>query len=574
VIPVPSDHRSLVSFANDLIEQCQVSTGMRAAYYRLLNVIAETGDSTGRKSLINLLNSHLDRTASHLFSPVELKFQVDFDHPQPPQKMKQAKEVAKNVTRLWECNDTDMTFGQGVYESLKYGAAILKQWPQTEGAGRDEHVTMHDSLVMPWQFGVYREDQNRLDRQEAMVETQLLTMPEVWSRIYNMPSAGKLYEKIISHARSGEASAAPNSFFHQVLSTSQIQTGVQSATRPLPGGIVQLNNDPNYAIMGPVVAAGTVKFHELWVKGDDDYVTLQMIEPDILIEPVHQRRNLLGVHRMHPYSLIQPNRTTNWFWGRSELVDLIEPQMLLSSWAEDARRLFGLQVDKILGFIGEGGMTDELYAQFRIAGWANLGQNAKIEDLTPKIPPEMLPMIKFIIEMINIIGGFPEIMQGRGEPGVRAGAHADTLLKTGSPSLRKRSLLVERQCAAAANTTLSILETKDANKLWLNADQPLLVEDTAFSFADLGNDRRVTIDSHSSSPIFADENTQIIFAGAKLGFVDGEYVLDNMPYPNKEAAKIALRDKQKQQQEFMQKLLQEHPEVGEVILKKQLGSKR
>lgn len=574
MIPVPSDHRSLVSFANDLIEQCQVSTGMRAAYYRLLNVIAETGDSTGRKSLINLLNSHLDRTASHLFSPVELKFQVDFDHPQPPQKMKQAKEVAKNVTRLWECNDTDMTFGQGVYESLKYGAAILKQWPQTEGAGRDEHVTMHDSLVMPWQFGVYREDQNRLDRQEAMVETQLLTMPEVWSRIYNMPSAGKLYEKIISHARSGEASAAPNSFFHQVLSTSQIQTGVQSATRPLPGGIVQLNNDPNYAIMGPVVAAGTVKFHELWVKGDDDYVTLQMIEPDILIEPVHQRRNLLGVHRMHPYSLIQPNRTTNWFWGRSELVDLIEPQMLLSSWAEDARRLFGLQVDKILGFIGEGGMTDELYAQFRIAGWANLGQNAKIEDLTPKIPPEMLPMIKFIIEMINIIGGFPEIMQGRGEPGVRAGAHADTLLKTGSPSLRKRSLLVERQCAAAANTTLSILETKDANKLWLNADQPLLVEDTAFSFADLGNDRRVTIDSHSSSPIFADENTQIIFAGAKLGFVDGEYVLDNMPYPNKEAAKIALRDKQKQQQEFMQKLLQEHPEVGEVILKKQLGSKR
>ena len=37
-------------------------------------------------------------------------------------------EVAKQVTRTWDKNGTDNTFGRGVFEALKYGAAFLKQW--------------------------------------------------------------------------------------------------------------------------------------------------------------------------------------------------------------------------------------------------------------------------------------------------------------------------------------------------------------------------------------------------------------------------------------------------------------
>ena len=43
-------------------------------------------------------------------------------------------------------------------------------------------------------------------------------------------------------------------------------------------------------------------------------------------------------------------------------------------------------------------------------------------------------------------------------------------------------------------------------------------------FADLPEDWRITVDSHSSSPIFADENTQMVFAAQKLGIVDGDAV--------------------------------------------------
>lgn len=571
MIELPSDNKKLLDTANILIEQCRVSVGMRSAYYRLMNSIAETGRFDGTKSLINMMNTHLVRTKDHLFSPIELKFSIDYERPQPKRSYEIGTESAKVVTRTWERNGTDMTFGQGVYEGLKYGACLLKQWPQMEGDKEELHL--YDKLVLPWHFGVYREDENRLDRQEAMCETVLLTMPEVWRRIWHLPGAKTLMQRIQSHAKHGEASADPNSYFHQVLSTSQLNTGVQGMTRPLPGGIVQLNNDPNFSIMGPVVAADTVQMHELWVKGEkDDYVTIQLIEPDILIAPLFKRVNLLGVPKRQPYSLIQPNVVTNWFWGRSELTDLIEPQGLLSSYCDDAKRLMGLQVDKILAFIGQGGITDELYGQFRAAGYIGMEQGSQVSDLTPKFPPELLPMMKFVIETINTQGGFPDIMQGKGESGVRAGVHADTLLKTGSPTLRDRSLLVERQCANAADLTLDILEAKDPTLYWTKADKPLVdVEETKFLLSDLPDDRRVTVDSHSTSPIFANDTEQLIFQGLKLGVLDGEYAIDNLPLPNKEEAKMRLRAKEAQKAQMLQQLLKTNPSVADKLLEQQTG---
>lgn len=573
MIPVPQGNkREIVAFANDLIEQCRVSVGMRAAYYRVMNSIAETGRYDGTKSLINLMYTHLCRTAANLYSPIELQFALDFERPRTKGDVERGHAVAKTLTRTWERNGTDENFGNGVFEALKYGAAIIKQWTQTEG--KDEHPVYYDKLVMPWNFGVYREDENRLDRQEAMCETIMLTLPEVWGRIYHLPKAEKLFEEIKLHAKRGEATAEPSSFFHQVLSTSQINTGVQGMTRPLPGGIVQLNSDPNYALMGPVVGADVVQMHELWVKDETDWTTIQIVEPDVLVAPLFKKANLLGVEREQPYRLIQPNKVTNWFWGRSELVDLVEPQALLSSWADDTKRLWGLQVDKLLGFVGETNMTDELYAQFRMAGWANLGQGADVKDLTPKIPAEGLPMLKFCIEIINMIGQFPELLQGKGEQGVRAGVHASTLLKTGAITLLDRSLRVERQCAGAADLTLQMMEAKDPEHYWTKGDTPATIEASKFLLTDLPADWRVTVNEHSSSPVFADAQAQLIFQAAKLGYVTGEYVLDNMPFPNKEMAKAQLKEKELKQAEFMQKMLKEHPEAGEKLLAKQLGGGR
>ena len=184
-------------------------------------------------------------------------------------------------------------------------------------------------------------------------------------------------------------------------------------------------------------------------------------------------------------------------------------------------------------------------------------------------------MLKFCIEIINTLGGFPEIMQGKGEPGVRAGVHASTLLKTASPSLRDRSLLVERQCATCADLTLQMMEAKDSELYWLKADEPIEdPQNTSFLLASMPPDWRVMIDSHSSSPIFADENSQLVFQALKMGVVTPDYVLDNMPFPNKEMAKVQLREKEKNKAEQMKQLMQANPEVADKLLQKEVGLKR
>jgi hypothetical protein len=542
--------------------------------------LAETGRYDGTKALINMLHKALDETAAHLFSPVELKFTMDFERPYPKEIYERGAEAAKGVTRIWERNSTDVTFARGVFESLKYGATLLKQFVTYEGD--DEHAVYHDKLVMPWNFGVWREDENKIDRQDILCETTTLTGPEVWQRIWRMPNAEKLYERIMTHARAGQATGEPSSFFHQILSTSQINTGIQSMVSPVPGGIVQLNNDPNYSLMGPVVAAALVIMHELWVKDEHDYTTIQLIEPDIIVTPhmdgdvVFRKGNLLGRGSgLQPYRLIQPNETTGWFWGRSELVDLIEPQALMSQWCEDLKRMYGLQVDKLIFFAGDTTITDELYAQFRAAGYGNLGQGAQVNDLTPQIPKEALELLVWIQEQLNILRGFPKIMQGQGEQGVRAGSHANVLMKTASPTLRDRALIVERQCAECADLTASLREMKDEAFYWTKGHNLEEIDKTKFLLTDLPPDWRIAVDSHSSSPIFSDENTQLVFAAHQRGIVDGAYVIDNTPLPNKETAKIGLEERQRQQQQLLARMQQEHPELAEKMMEKSLtGGKR
>lgn len=565
---VPTDKKRLLDFALDLIDVCGNSRGVRAAYYRTINEIVETGRQDGSKSIMNMLFKHLDRTAAHLFSPTDLRFMIDFENKYPKNVLDRAAVVAGVLTRTWDTNNTDMCFGQGVFEALKFGASILKQWPENHEGDVPRYQRR---LVMPWQFGVYREDENELNKQPALLETTMLTMPEVWSRIYHLPNAEKLYQRIKSNASRESAHDVSNSYFHQVLSASTIQTGTNNISKP--GGIVNFGNDPNYAVIGPEVSADMVRFHEIWVQDEGDYTTIQLIEPDVLVAPHFIARgigtkkgNLLiaGAHHscLHPYTLIQPNVQHGYFWGRPEIIDLIEPQTFLSSTCEDAKRLYGLQVEKIFGFTGYDGLTDEMYDQMRDSGYVNAPLGGTIADFTPKFPEQTLPLIQELKNTINDLGGFPPIMAGQGDTGVRAGVHADTLMKTGSPTLRDRSLLVERQCAMAGDLTLSIKEAKDGNRYWTKGDTVDEAEKSSFILTDLPTDWRVTVDSHSSSPIFMDNHAQLIFLGVKAGIVTKHMAIDLLPFPHKELLHASLQEEEKRQAA----LIQQHPEVLAKVL--------
>lgn len=571
MLGLPTDKKEIVKYSLDLVEKCQASQSARAAFYRAINVICNTGRDDGKQSLINLLYNHLDRLAANLFSPTELRFDVDFENEYPKDILDRAAVAGRLLTRNWERNNTDMLFSAGVQEALKYGAAVLKQWTQDGG---DEPVYCR-RLVMPWQFGVYREDENDISQQACLAESTMLSLPQAW-RIISLLSATEhekeaMFRRVASSAKAGQSTDNNESFFHQILSTSILNTtGV--AGNSIPGGIVQYGNNATFATLGPEVTVDLVRMHELWIQDETDYTTVQLIEPDIIIAPYGRKMNLLipgeTNSQLQPYTLIQPNFTPGYFWGKSELTDLIAPQGLLSQWADDIKKLFGLQIDKILGFSGYDGLTDELYDQSRTEGYFNMPPNAQVKDLTPTFPDQALPLMKSFMEVFNLIGGTPDIMQGRGEQGVRAGVHADTLLKTASPRMRQSSLIVERQCAAAADLTLYLMQAKDGSKYHTKAASLQDVVKTEFILEDLPDDRRVCVDSHSSSPIFMDDHQQMVAFGLKSGFITKDAAIDMLPLPNKELLHAQLREQEEKQQQTLMQLKKDNPEVYEKLLLK------
>jgi hypothetical protein len=564
----------------DLVEKCNVSIGQRVSFYKVMNALCESGKGDGTQSLINLLYNHLDRWSSYLFSPTELRFSIGYTSERPKVDLERAAIVSRLLTDTWQYDNTDLIFSAGVQEAGKFGCSILKQWVQPwEEGGSPNYCS---GLVMPWNFGVYAENENDLAQQPAMCETTVLTMPQAWQRIaqldISLADRERLFKRVAASAKAGQASDVNQNFFRQVFSTAPLNTnGVAgSPGKATPGGVVWFGNQA-MGTLAPQLGVEIALMHEIWVQGVDDYETIQLIEPDILLTPRPGRKseNLLisGDNKsgLHPYTLIQPNITPGYFWGRSEITDLIAPQAMLSDLAADIMRLYGLQVDKLLGFAGYDGLADERYDASRQAGYFNMPPNATVTDLTPRFPEVSLPLLTKLVEIFNMIGGTPDIMQGKGDSGVRAGVHADTLLKTASPRMRQSSLIAERQCAAAAELTLALMQAKDPRKYHTKADKMEDVEKTEFLLTDLPEDRRVSVDSHSSSPIFADDHQQMVAFGLKSGFITKHAAIDLLPLPNKELLHAELREQEQKSAEQMQKLQQTNPELAEKIALRKVG---
>lgn len=556
---VPSDKKALLKSVLDTIDICCHSMGQRQAMYRQYRQWIETGRSNGSKSLHNRLYAHEDRLQSYLFSPSDLRFSIDFENHYPKTTLLQADVAARVLTREWERNNIDLTFAEGVKLGLDYGSCIIKALARKEYNSDGEAVLsrIDSRLVPPWHFGVYDENETNLSEQEAMCEVAYMTLPQVWRRIAHLPDAHKLYNRIKASATANTGTDGVGSYFHQILSTSQLQTDLSSITSPLPGGIVSLNNNSSDVIIDADRGADVVKFYEvpMWDDDSGDWVTCQMFEPDVLVAPLFKKSNLYCPDTL-PYGLISANATPGYIWGRSEIIDLTEPQGLLSEWMDDLRRLMGAQFDKLLVFVGQNGITDEMYDQFRGAGYMGLDQGSSVNDLTPKLPPEAMQCIKMLIDFMEETNGFANILSGQGEAGVRAGNHAQTLVKTASPRMRDRAILVERQCASFADSVLSGLEAKNGKLYWTDPNDG---EESEFYLSQLPDDRRVSVDSHSSSPIYEDDHKALVGELMKLGIIDGVSALDLLPVPMRDLLKQRLKEKEKRQAE----MAQQHPELLE-----------
>jgi hypothetical protein len=557
------DTKDIRGFADDLVKKCTISQATRASQYGVYRKYFFDGagytDNGPIVADYNKINSHIDELASYLFSPDELRFLIEATRNANPKLLSQYETASSFLTRQFHLRDCDLSIGRGMVWALVYGSCFPKYvWNAPRKIRTEDDLPVFPVegeidpyLVMPYQLGVMREDINGLDRQEAIVQTNYILIDELDRQLKDHPK----YKDIMAEVRAAKELNAgdPKDMAHSVF-VGENYPIVTSGNPQNGGGQVMVQSNMPQIAMSPDVVARMVKTNEIWVWDDemDDYTTIINVDGGPIIEGELKRRNL-NVPGEHPYGQLCPNEIEGYIWGVSEIAMISRLQERLNQRMQDMNDLIDRKVDTARAFIGFSGIDEEKAMTLNTpGGWiAEQDPGGKIETINPDIPKELVEDIEMVQQMFSDQGGLSSILQGQGESGVRSAQHAETLVRTSSPRLRDRSLLIERQVAVCGDKVFKLLQEKIA-------DQFTTKDNQTFTLSQIDGDYKMTVDSHSSSPVFSKEAKDTTLLLAKLGVIDGESILDLLQPPLLDTLKARLRQKQ----EAQAKMLKEHPELA------------
>ncbi len=413
------------------------------------------------------------------------------------------------------------------------------------------HAGFDPNLIHPEFFGVEREDLQRLEDQQAVLHTTYLTKEGLAQMIEDRRDEAEIEANLKRIGASLNDAPQRTNWLHQM-----VLGGVQPVKTGAAGGAKgQVSVSPSsMSEFSPELMKSLLRMDELWVVDDerDDWTTIQVIEGEILLEGKYQHRNLTGVKGLLPFSKICADPVPGYFWGRPEPSRVKKLQDFLNERLRDIRRHMKLQLRPSKAMIGFSGITaQKMRAAMTPDGFLQeQNPNAKMQDMISALPPEAFAEVRAISEMFDEIAGFKPILQGEGEPGVRAGTHARTLMRTASPNLRERALRVERDAETSAHITFQLMQAKEA-RVFLSDKKEY------FYLKQMPEDYYVEIDSHSSSTAFVDDARELAFALAKHGAV-GPTELILLTHPPMEDQLIAAS---KEREAAKARMIQEHPEL-------------
>lgn len=556
--------RHVGEFARELIDECEASRKERVTRGAVWKSYYFTGASdTSAPATYNKIFQHVERLSSYLYCPNDVRYVLEYDKTKTEEARAMGEAASSYLSREFHRSNTDLKFGAGVLWALVKGTTFLKQiWGPF---GVDPYV------IMPEMMGVLREDLNGLDRQEAFFHSTYMTPGQLERQLSGHPEAAAIMAEVEAQSvQSAGEDPGRDDLFKQIVIASTQPVSTVPVNNPA-GGIVDWMGAPG-AELSPKTMASLIRFDELWVLDSErhDWTTIQLVGDTTVIEGRLQRRNICNIPEHHPFTQICPNEVEGYFWGRSEIANIFMLQEAISNRFGGIERLMKKQVDPDRAFVGFSGMNDERKAVLDTEGWlAEENPNAKIQELAPTMPANIFESLASMEEMFDRTAGLEAILRGQGQPGVRAGVHAEQLVKTASPVVRDRALLVERQCEEAGDTFLRILQAQEATAFLVkgksshnmnkkNGNGGEEDEATEFILSQLPDDFRVLVDSHSSSPAFSDEAIHLAFNLKKAGSISGIDLI-RLTHPPREDSLIAEAEKRDAAQA---ELIAKHPELA------------
>jgi len=554
---IPS--KDLESFARDIRDQCMSSRVDRTNRGTFFNNFATLGSSDPSvPAMYNKTYASLDDLESLLFSPISLRFHIgDPDVPNILNEAKGRAAAAKIRQRLRQ-SDADSTIPMAVRSGLVKGLGVTKQlWK--------DKLSVH--LVEPEDFGVWRENHNKLDRDmEAFCHSMLITKHQFDRLVAGRPDQHELMRKSRSYVRetTGGLSDTGGSAMNIVVGGIRpfSAAGTQNQNSNLRG-VVDWMSQPKPTV-DPNVRAAMLELFEIYVWDDkrEDWATFQLVGDDMLIYGRYAINNAFAhdprtnisspaLKGCHPFNTFCPNPVPGYFWGMSEVTRLVLLQEAINARLVGINKLLRKQEDPAMKFTGVTGVNQQVMSKFNRAGgyWSDSNMNAKAERDNIQIPADLAAFLHEYERMFDDLMGLPPIAKGQGDSGVRSAEHAETLVRMFSPRFKDRALLVERDVEHFGALTLDISRAHDADKMiaWVPkgaagveaaddaATDEILIQPPApgqlpvyFSFADLPDDLRLTVDSHSSSPAFAAEAKQLAFDLLKVGALSPSDLIDRV----------------------------------------------
>jgi hypothetical protein len=547
--------KDTAKFVREVADQCFSSRVDRTNRGSFFSSFFNTGSNDpSTPAMYNKVYSSIDDLESLLFSPVSLRFHIG--DPDVPNILNEAKgrAAASRLRQKIRQAGADSLIPQSLNSALVKGLGLTKQMYRDNG--------LHTFLVQPEDFGVWREDHTKLDKDmEAFSQSMLITKFQFDRLVQGRSDEAELRAKSRRYLRetTGGMMETGGSAMNIVVGGVQPFSAAGAGTSQFRG-VVDWMSQPKPSV-DPNIVTQMLELHEVWIWDDirDDWATFQIIGDEILILGRYQILNAFAhdpktnitapsLKGMHPFNSWCVNPVPGYFWGFSEIARLVLLQEAINARIIGINKRLRMQEDPTTKFIGSTGVNQQAVSRFRKPGgyWSDSNPNAKVETENVTLPPDMFASLHEYERMFDELMGLPPIAKGQGDAGVRSAEHAETLVRMFSPRFKDRALLVERDVESFGALALDLSRAHDAKKLiaWvpkgaagvegdeemaqvLQAPAPNMVP-VFYTYDDLPDDVRLTVDSHSSSPAFAQEAKTLAFDLAKIGAMSPADVVERM----------------------------------------------
>lgn len=500
-------------------------------------------------AIVNVVAPPIDTRAGNLFSPDNLSFRLEYDIDAEDPTLLMAQRAASYLSRHIRDSDVDIEFSDAVKLALRHGSAFFQ-------LGWDDEALTADTIPMSC-LGVSDEKAKGLHEQDAILVRYTASADGVREWL------AKVRSDIVIPGMPGEpGTASPISETDRVILGLNQPIGGNSSVQ---AGFVNLM-PPRPVKPSEKSILRQVEIDALWIWDTErqNYASVFVIEGRDCVG-TDRWRNFFGIKGFHPYTYVCPDPVKGYLFGRSAIADLQEPQTFTRKRVQDYDKILEMRARP--AHIGFGAtQRGEIYQQAldRPGGWiTETGPMAKVTAYAPEMPQELPGSIAAGMEWAREHAGQPPVVQGRGETGVRAQVHAESLTLAASARERNPALRVQRQCGDMGHLAFEILKAKCADQITDGSGG-------SFLLSSLPSGYHIAANGFSASPLFAAEHRLIATELLKAGAIGAEEFLDMLNVQDADRYRHALKKREAAQA----KLMQEHPELITTLGKAKGGGGR